>query len=179
MASYWHNIGNFDGGRQQWWNYLLSHGIVTAGYENSPGDTGDGKLQRYRVGDMIFAYASGYGALGYASITPASEYTLVPSETRRDHRHQVTVEWRGQVARLDDAIGATRLRTEFGATHPRSIATRLRDEAARKLKDYFDALETGSNGLGGAAAPGTAPTRETTPTASSAAAFIVGWPIWP
>jgi hypothetical protein len=174
MASYWHNIGNFDGRRQEWWDYLLSHGIVTAGYENSPGDTGDGKLQRYQIGDMIFAYASGYGALGYASITPASEYTLVPSEKRRDHRHQVTVEWQGHVARLDDGIGATRLRTEFGATHPRSIATLLPNEAARKLKGYFDALETGSNGLGEAAASGTALTRETAPTASRTAAFIVG-----
>jgi hypothetical protein len=174
MASYWHNIGNFDGGRQQWWDFLLSRRIVTAGYENSPGDTGDGKLQRYQVGDMIFAYASGHGALGYATIAPASEYTLVPSETRRDHRHQVTVEWRGHVARLDNAIGPARLRTEFGATHPRSIATRLPDGAARKLKDYFDALESGSNGLDGAAASATAPDRETMPTASSAAAFIVG-----
>lgn len=128
---FWFNIGR---SRQEWWTFLREAGKIMAGFENQPGDQGERILRSFVRHDRIIAYASGFGAVGWAEIEEPGSYELIEPGSPDDfldgeQLHHLKVKWRSTAERLDDAISAGSIREQFDLHHP--IATRVRVDGAK------------------------------------------------
>jgi len=60
---FWHNIGSAS---DDWWTFLVQKGQISTSFNNQSGDEGERILKSYVSGDVVVAYAKGYGAIGGA-----------------------------------------------------------------------------------------------------------------
>lgn len=93
---FWHNIARPD---NIWWNFLVSKGQIPACFRNEPGDQGEKLLTSYISGDIIIAYASGYGALGWGKIENPNSYRIVKKDGVEDKLkgnclHRINITWK-------------------------------------------------------------------------------------
>jgi hypothetical protein len=120
MPNYhWFNIGRLDGmSHQEWWDYLRRERILAVGFENKRSHIGKSKITGLAEGDIILAYASKFGPIGYGDFGPKSSYRQVEKGVRSDMRHQRNVRWK---ATIDDLIGSNPSRdwlSKFGLKTP-------------------------------------------------------------
>jgi hypothetical protein len=134
---FWHNIGRSD---DTWWRFLVQAGQISASFENRPGDAGERLLKSYVLGDIVIAYAKGFGAVGWGRIEQADSYRPIPPGSKDDylrgeHLHRLAVKWHAHAQRLADGISPEQLRTQFGIYHPISTSVSIDFGRARTLVD--------------------------------------------
>ena len=139
-ASFWHNIGN---ATDEWWTYLKASGQITAGYSNQPGDEGERLLEGYVQGDKVFAYASGYGALGWGVIEDPKSYRLIKIDEKgqrftEQHRHRMNINWHAVAPHIEEGIPANFVRDNYGLHHPIRTSISIRPEQAVLLRNGLD-----------------------------------------
>lgn len=123
---FWHNIGISD---QTWWDYLIRENIITASYdnENSPLSKGYQVMNQYVKDDITFAFAGGYGVVGYGKMTgkPGYKYKDHKLENFRErHFHTHSIQWIKTVP-LENAVPAAFLK-EIGLNHPTQTKQEIR-----------------------------------------------------
>jgi hypothetical protein len=142
--AFWHNIGSSD---ESWWLHLLDNGEISANWDNEPGDRGETVLTSYIKDDVVFAYASGIGCVGYATVgsTGASGYELVDAGSIKDvfpqsgqHLHRKGVNWRAATRDFRKAIPVSELRNKFNITHPVQTSSAIRTGDTERLKRALD-----------------------------------------
>ncbi|HMA37339.1 MAG TPA: hypothetical protein VKY74_23000 [Chloroflexia bacterium] len=109
---YWHNIGTETEDRPPpaaWWKYLVDNSEISASYQNQSEDNGDDLLHSYVTGDVIVAYASHYGVVGWGTIEAPDSYRLVSRGASEDqlqglHLHRLNIVWRATAPSLTDAL---------------------------------------------------------------------------
>ena len=140
---FWHNIGVKE---QSWWEYLINSNQITASFENKASSEdkpeeqckGYKLLHKYKKGDRIIAYASGYGAIGYG-IIPEFKYSYIRENTKDDilenhtHRHRLDINWLSCVNNLHDGIKPDILKNTFKIAHPLSTSTKIPEDKGEKL----------------------------------------------
>lgn len=134
---YWHNIGRAE---QAWWDFLVRNEQIPACFDDSPEERGEALLSKYIVGDVIIAYAKGYGAIGWGVIERPGTYRLVPVGDQCDVlqgkcRHRISVKWQAVASRLSDGLAAESVRSNFGIYHPISTSVSIDDIKGRQLID--------------------------------------------
>ena len=132
---FWHNIGFED---NDWWHFLVKKGQINTGFDNRPGDQGERILKNYISGDVIVAYCSGYGAIGWGVIENPSSYRLIKPNDPDDywkgiHLHRLDIVWKVTAPNIDDGMRADIIRNEFGIYHPVSTSARIDNEKAQRL----------------------------------------------
>ncbi|MGQ0659592.1 HNH endonuclease [Sphingosinicella sp.] len=141
MVAYFHNLGMPvpPATMQSLWDSLRGSGTITAGFGNEPGGRGQQVLRRYQAGDTIFAYANGFGVVGYGIAEGPQSYRLVANARRgSNHRHEARVSWQATAGDIHDALPPFAVRQ---ITHhlPRQTSEkvslrpeRLREETERR-----------------------------------------------
>ncbi|GDY10723.1 hypothetical protein LBMAG52_42110 [Planctomycetia bacterium] len=120
---------------------MVNNSQISAGYEDDPAK-GQRVLQKYRVDDVVIAYASGSGAIGYGIIGDPSSYIHLVKGHPDDrlngvHLHRLSIQWQAVIPNLANAVKPAR----FGLTHPIPTSCRIMDEQnAEKLTDYLRVL---------------------------------------
>jgi hypothetical protein len=137
---YWHNIGR---PINEWWNFLVKNKIITADFDNQPGDQGERLLRGYISGDIIIAYASGYGAIGWGIIDDNKPYYLTPKGSKDDflngsHLHRRGVNWRTVARNLEDCLHTNFIRDMLDIYHPVGTSANIQDEKAKRLIKKID-----------------------------------------
>lgn len=136
-AYYWHNIGDSTAEK---WQAMKDKKKITAGFFNSPGDSGERIMNKYKKGDTIFAYASGHGAIGYGKIEQ-HDYKIVPftegDKLGTTSRHRLSVEWKSVCKKIEDAISVNELRAN-SINYPVSTSVSLSIEAAKSLMKLME-----------------------------------------
>jgi hypothetical protein len=135
LPTYFHNIGQPEPGRtlQSLWDSLRKKGIITAGFGNRPGDRGERVLKRYQKGDVIFAYANGFGVVGYGIAKGQETYRLVAAAKHgSNHRHEAGIAWQLVVAELIHAVPSSAFRP-LTFHQPRQTSERLSGLGAERL----------------------------------------------
>jgi hypothetical protein len=132
---YWHNIARAD---EQWWQFLVNTGQIPACFEDSPGDQGEKILNRYVGGDVVIAYAKGFGAVGWGEVIAGNTYRLLEEGSKDDFLggsclHRLSVRWRAVAKKLNEAIPAEYIRNEFGIYHPISTSVSMNPEGGKRL----------------------------------------------
>lgn len=132
---FWHNIGRAD---DSWWAYLVQSKQISTGFENRPGDSGEKILKSYVSGDVIVAYAKGYGAVGWGEIKNPNSYKLLKPGDRGDkingiHLHRLSISWKATASKLKDGISPETLRDKFDIFHPLSTSVRIDKEKVQRL----------------------------------------------
>ncbi len=135
---FWHNIGTSPLGdsssdaeaQDLWWQHHLAQGMISAGFNNELGDAGDKLLHAYIADDIVLAYASNYGAIGWG-VVAAPSYELVSkshdSFAAEGHRHRLNgIKWKNVARSMKDAIPAKALKERFGLNHPIQTKSRIR-----------------------------------------------------
>jgi len=144
---FWHNIGRYKEGYQGWWRYLLQKGQIAAGFGNKPGGLGERKLRAYQIGDVVIAYASKYGALGYGIIRNPSSYVLLSNKKSKNefdqyHLHRLDISWEYVTQSIGDAINSKVIRNKFGLKYPRQTKETISSlEKVNKLINHFKESE--------------------------------------
>lgn len=133
---FWHNIG---WPKEKWWDFSKRASVITAGFRNSPDDQGASLMSSFVMDDTIFAYASGYGALGWGVIRNPKSYRLLDPDAKNEefldrHRHRLDIEWKAVAPKIQDGISAAVVRSQFGIHHPLSTSVSIRADHAEKLK---------------------------------------------
>lgn len=132
---YWHNIARAD---ESWWQFLVKAGQIPACFDDSPGDQGERILKRYIGGDIVVAYAKGYGAVGWGEVVAGNSYRLLEEGSEDDFLqgsclHRLSVRWSAVAKKLSEAMPAERIRTEFGIYHPISTSVSMSAESGKRL----------------------------------------------
>jgi hypothetical protein len=132
---FWHNIGC---AKDDWWTYLFEHGIITANFDNQPGDQGERLLRGYVSGDTIIAYSKGVGAIGWGVIKDSKSYRLVKEGDEEDvlksrHLHRIGVDWRAVAPKREDGLRPDYVRKQFGIYHPVATSASIPEEKAKHL----------------------------------------------
>lgn len=132
---YWHNIAKPD---QEWWRFLVDNQQIPACFENTPGDQGEKILRRYIPGDIIVAYAKGFGAVGYGVVTDPPEYQLIAVGGEKDRldgncRHRLQIQWKAVVKDLNLGLKAEIVRQKFGIYHPVSTSVSIDPKKGQDL----------------------------------------------
>lgn len=152
---FWHNIGNDsnkrdawakileDHGCDLWWNYLVSNGQISASYENKPKDRGENVLRGYEAGDVVIAYASKCGAIGWGVVEkPVYEYVPRDHDAFSEtgfHLHRLNgIKWQSCSPTLTSAIPAKELNEKFELKHPRLTKSMVPCEKAHALIAELD-----------------------------------------
>jgi len=135
---YWHNIAKAD---QDWWSYLISAKQIPACFDSMPGDQGEKILTSYIVGDVIIAYAKGYGAVGWGVIEK-SDYHLCKENTDEDRlqgdcMHRLSINWKTVAEKLQDGVKPSIVYEEYGIYHPMRTSVSIDEFKATKLIEYF------------------------------------------
>jgi len=138
---FWHNIGLAD---DAWWSYLVQSQQISASFENRPGDSGEQILNSYVAGDVVIAYAKGFGAVGWGEIDNPRSYELIEPGSQDDklngiHLHRLSISWKAAASKLEDGIPPETLRETFGIFHPLSTSVRIDAEKAQKLVNELSA----------------------------------------
>lgn len=132
---FWHNIARADEG---WWRFLVTSSQIPACFDDSPGDQGEKLLNRYVAGDVVVAYAKGYGAVGWGEVAPGNNYRLLKEGSAGDFLkgvclHRLTVKWKATAASLSQAVPADFIRSEFGIYHPISTSVSISSDKGKRL----------------------------------------------
>jgi HNH endonuclease len=152
---FWHNIGNNsnikyawatfleDHGYDRWWNYLVSNGQLSASFDNEPGDRGEIILGGYEAGDVVIAYASECGAIGWGIVVkPVYEYVQRDHDEFSKsgfHRHRLNgIKWQSCSPTLRNAVSATEMRERFGLHFPIQTKSMVPREKAQALIAVLD-----------------------------------------
>jgi hypothetical protein len=113
MSKYfWHSIGTERPGKrpsQESWDFRRDAAIITAGFNDQPEEKGRRVVQKYEIGDIIFIYANGHGAVAAAEITDDAGYYFAATNQSEPgnlskHRHRRKVRWLCVIERLSDAV---------------------------------------------------------------------------
>lgn len=132
---FWHNISDTD---PAWWAYLVKHNEIATSFQNEPGDAGEKILRRYIAGDVIVAYAKGFGAVGWGVVENPSTYRLLRKGDGGDvlngsALHRLQVQWKATAKTLDESMSADAIRKTYGIHHPISTSVSMNPEAGRRL----------------------------------------------
>jgi hypothetical protein len=90
-----------------WWAENVRRGVITAGFDGTPGDAGERHLLAMREGDWILAYVSGHGYVGAGRVLGANTYSLhkrVPKGSLSNHLHERGIRWEYVVLDIEHAI---------------------------------------------------------------------------
>jgi hypothetical protein len=94
-------------------------------------------LKNYISGDVIIAYCTGYGAIGWGIIENPGSYRLIEPGDSDDykgrHLHRLDIVWKATASNIDDGIRPDIVRNEFGIYHPVSTSVRIDSEKACRL----------------------------------------------
>lgn len=143
IKNYWHNI---EGSNKTWWEYLINKKQISASFDNQPGDKGEAILKRYRKGDIVFAYASKNGCIGYGIIDKGTtSYKLIKINSEDDkfikpghHLHRLSIDWKVCIRNIKKAITSKELKEIFQISHPiqtsSSILTGNVEELIKELQ---------------------------------------------
>lgn len=139
---YWHNIAEAN---QGWWNFLVEKSQIPACFENSPGDQGERVLTKYMPGDIIVAYAKGYGAIGWGVIEKPETYRIIPTNDQDDRlcgncRHRLDIKWKATARELKDGLRAETVRNDFFIYHPVSTSVSINYDNGKKLIERLSQL---------------------------------------
>jgi hypothetical protein len=141
---FWHIIGNNDWPENQqdaWWEFLRANGLVTASFDNAPGDTGEALLHEYVQGDRVIAYAVKKGAIGGGLIQkdPVDAYQLIELDDDQvqfangHHLHRLSgVAWQACAPSLTQAIPASEFEVS-GPYHPIGTRASIKSEKGEWL----------------------------------------------
>ena len=132
---YWHNIASAD---QNWWKYLVNSKQIPACFDSMPGDQGEKILTSYISGDVIVAYAKGYGAIGWGVIEKPDSYHLAKDGSSEDYwkgdcMHRLSINWKAVVENLSDGIKPGKVREKFDIYHPISTSVSIDSFKAKNL----------------------------------------------
>jgi len=133
---YWHNIARAD---EKWWHSLVKAGQIPACFDDAPGDQGEKILTRYISGDIVVAYAKGFGAVGWGEVLGGNNsYRLLEPGSSEDFLggsclHRLAVRWKSAAKSLNDAMPAERIRKEFGIYHPISTSVSMSIDSGKRL----------------------------------------------
>jgi hypothetical protein len=132
---YWHNIARAD---ESWWRFLVKVDQIPACFDDSPGDQGEKILSRYVGGDIVVAYAKGYGAVGWGEVVAGNSYRLLEAGSEGDVLqgsclHRLSVRWKATAKKLSEAMPAERIRNEFGIHHPISTSVSMSAQNGKRL----------------------------------------------
>jgi hypothetical protein len=132
---FWHNIGF---AKNDWWNFLVERGQISTGFDNRPGDQGERILRSYIAGDIILAYCSKRGAIGWGIVEKPNSYRLIARNSSEDrlkgtHLHRLDITWKAVARNISEGISPDEVRAEFGIYHPVSTSVRIDSENARQL----------------------------------------------
>ena len=132
---FWHNIGLKRNPQtripcQDWWHYLVQKGKIATSFKESPGDRGEKLLREYKKGDVVFAYASKYGALGYGIIQNPSSYKLLSAGDNGDVAngyllHRLDIRWKAVFIDIKYGIKASELQRKFKLKFPRQTKEKI------------------------------------------------------
>lgn len=148
------NIGKVGRQSNAWWAENIARGVITAGFDGSPGDNGEKHLRsKMREGDWVLAYVSGKGYVGAGRVLGEATYRLhpeVPDGTLSDHCHERGVKWMYMTRNVDEAISEA----EAGLYHPVATRSRAKDKAAAErliamLRRRGEHLQTELHGVEG------------------------------
>jgi len=116
-----------------WWLQNMRWGVITAGFDNEAGDKGERYLTEPKAGDIILAYAKGFGYVGIGHIPADSSYRL-SDKTRPNalstHLHERAVAWDLTVSSVASAVPAA----ETGRVAPRQTRQYGDEELARNVR---------------------------------------------
>jgi hypothetical protein len=140
---FWYNIGTTE---PKNWACLKEQSIVSAGFDGKEDDKGNRLLNSFIPGDVLIAYANGYGAIGVAEIpkSSSSNYLLLENPIANDpvseyHLHRLNVEWK---CTTDDnfsgSITPADARNQFNIHHPYTTSCSIESDKAKRL---FNALK--------------------------------------
>lgn len=134
---FWHNIARPN---EEWWNFLISAGQIPACFDDSPGDQGEKILNRYIGGDIVIAYAKGFGAIGWGEVQSGNTYQLLEEGTNGDFLkgcclHRLSVKWNAFTRKLSEAMPADKIRNEYNIYHPISTSVSMDSNNGRRLID--------------------------------------------
>ncbi len=132
---YWHNIASAD---QNWWEYLINSKQIPACFDSMPGDQGEKILTSYISGDVIVAYAKGYGAIGWGVIEKPDSYHLAKDGSPEDYwkgdcMHRLSINWKAVAQNLSDGIKPGKVREKFDIYHPISTSVSIDSFKAKNL----------------------------------------------
>ncbi len=132
---YWHNIASAD---QKWWEYLVKSKQIPACFDSMPGDQGEKILTSYISGDVIVAYAKGYGAIGWGVIEKPDSYHLAKGGSSEDYwkgdcMHRLSINWKAVAENLSDGIKPGKVRENYDIYHPISTSVSIDSFKAKKL----------------------------------------------
>ncbi|NMM41477.1 hypothetical protein [Pseudoalteromonas arctica] len=135
---FWYNIGTTE---TKNWACLKEKSIISAGFDGSEHDKGDRLLNSFIPGDILIAYANGYGAIGVAEISQlsGSGYTLLSESQPNDpvsqyHLHRLKVKWLYTSA--DDFSGGippSEVKSQFEIHHPYTTSCSISAHKAKRL----------------------------------------------
>ena len=130
---YWHNINEAS---DKWWNYLKQAGQIACGWSS---DKGKRFLRKYIKGDVVFAYASGYGAIGWGEVKSEDGYKLVAKGSLEDkldgwNLHRLDVTWHSVARKLEKGIRAAKILEEFKIYHPVGTRAWIEPDKAKPLQ---------------------------------------------
>ena len=136
---YWHNIARAD---QEWWKLLIDKKQIPACFDSMPGDQGEKMLTGYIAGDVIVAYAKGYGAIGWGVIEKPDSYHLAEVGSLEDYLegdclHRLSINWKAIAESLSSGIKPNVVREKFNIYHPISTSVSI---DSMKAKHLIDAL---------------------------------------
>jgi hypothetical protein len=139
---FWHNIARAD---NEWWNFLVQNSQIPACFSDEPGDQGEKILTSYISGDLIVAYATRYGAVGWGVIENPSSYKLLRPGDSGDKLngsclHRVGIKWKATVAKLSDGISPDAVRQKYGIYHPLSTSVSIDKRKSQGLINELSAL---------------------------------------
>ena len=131
---YWHNINEAS---DTWWKYLKQAGQIPCGWSS---DKGERFLRKYVKGDVVFAYASGYGAIGWGEVKREDGYKLVAKGSLDDkldgwNRHRLDVIWHSVAPKLEKGIRAATIEREFEIYHPVGTRAWIAPDKAKRLQE--------------------------------------------
>ena len=126
--TFWHNIGSDDPG---WWTFLRKNGVIATSFGCIPGGRGEDILKNYIVGDLVLAYVSGKGCVGYGTIEDL-RYEIVNENSKDDvfpekghQRHRKSIKWIYTI-NIEQAIPATFFESEYHVPHPIQTSSRIK-----------------------------------------------------
>ncbi len=137
---YWHNIAAAD---QKWWEYLVTSKQIPACFDSMPGDQGEKILTSYIAGDVIIAYAKGFGAIGWGVIEKPDSYHLAESGSSEDYwkgdcMHRLSINWKSIALKLNDGIPPSVVRDRFNIYHPISTSVSIDSIKAQNLVELLN-----------------------------------------
>lgn len=143
--NFWHIIGSEE---ITWWSYLIDNQIITASFDNELGDRGEQILKNYIKNDVVFAYMSGKGCVGYGIIENRN-YKLIEVGSKEDvfekrgkHLHRKSIKWISVIKDPENAIKPNELKENFGIPHPIQTSSEIKRGNTKGLIEEINNRKT-------------------------------------